>query len=149
MSEPGSSPVVFRDANAFRRRREFTAFAGRLRSGLARRRQFLCLVANDAELRRLNKRFLGHDYATDVLSFPSGAPSGPLGEIAISLDRAKAQAKELGHSTFDELCILALHGVLHLTGMDHETDKGEMRRKEIVWRRKLGLPPGLIERVSA
>jgi probable rRNA maturation factor len=69
-----------------------------------------------------------------------------LGEIAISIDRAAAQAAEHGHSLDDELQILMLHGVLHLAGFDHERDSGEMRRAETRWRKRLGLPTGLIER---
>ncbi len=104
-----------------------------------------CLVSDDAELQRLNKQFRGKDYATDVLSFPEDGG----GEIAISFDRATAQAAEMGHSVDEELRILMLHGVLHLNGLDHETDKGEMRRTEERWRKKLGLPAGLIKRVGA
>jgi probable rRNA maturation factor len=68
--------------------------------------------------------------------------------MAISLDRAAAQAAELGHSLEDELCILMLHGLLHLCGMDHEADSGEMLRAEMRWRKRLGLPAGLIERAQ-
>ena len=73
---------------------------------------------------------------------------GSIGEIAISIDRAAAQAKECGHSLADELRILMLHGALHLAGMDHESDSGEMARAEGRWRKKLGLPDGLIERAE-
>src|SRR5438309_80984 len=76
-----------------------------------------CLITTDAELRRLNKQFRGKNYATDVLSFPPD-------EMAISLDRAAEQAKEFGHSLDEELRILMLHGLLHLKGLDHETDSG-------------------------
>ena len=72
-----------------------------------------------------------------------------LGEIAISHHRAAAQAADFGHALEDEIRILMLHGLLHLLGMDHETDRGAMRRAETRWRRRLGLPVGLIERVSA
>ena len=98
-----------------------------------------CLIATDRRLRTLNRRFRRKDYPTDVLSFPPG-------DIAISLDRAAAQAAEYGHSVEEELRILMLHGVLHLAGMDHETDSGEMSQLEVRWRKKLGLPPGLVER---
>ncbi len=54
-----------------------------------------------------------------------------------------------GHSVEDEIRILMLHGVLHLAGMDHERDGGRMARAEAAWRRKLGLPPALTERMSA
>jgi probable rRNA maturation factor len=104
-----------------------------------------CLIADDGELRRLNREFRGKDYATDVLSFPEDGG----GEIAISFDRAVAQAAEMGHSVEAELRILMLHGALHLAGMDHEHDNGEMRRAEERWRKKLGLPVGLIRRVGA
>ncbi len=80
-----------------------------------------------------------------MLSFPSGAETD-LGDIAISLERARAQASEWNHSVEDEIRILMLHGVLHLLGMDHESDSGRMQRTELRWRRKLGLPTGLIER---
>lgn len=104
-----------------------------------------CLITTDAELQRLNREFRAKDYATDVLSFPSAAQGG---EIAISWDRAQAQAAEMGHSVDDELRILMLHGALHLMGMDHETDRGQMGRAEARWRKRLGLPVGLIERVG-
>jgi probable rRNA maturation factor len=96
-------------------------------------------------LRRLNRTFRGKDYATDVLSFPSE----DMPELAISFDRAAAQASELGHSVEEELRILMLHGLLHLAGMDHETDAGSMARAETRWRKRLGLPSGLIERAHA
>ena len=101
-----------------------------------------CLIASDAELQKLNRKFRGKNYATDVLSFPPE-------DIAISFDRAAAQAAELGHSVEDELRILMLHGLLHLAGMDHETDGGAMARAEARWRKRLGLPSGLIERATA
>lgn len=100
-------------------------------------------------LRRLNREFLQKNYATDVLSFPSGLEKGSLGDIAISVLRAAEQAKEFGHSLAIELRVLMLHGVLHLCGFDHENDRGEMRRVEMRWRRAFGLPNGLIERTHA
>ncbi len=111
---------------------------------IARGRGVICLLTGDGELRRLNRQFRGADYATDVLSFPSDTG----GEIAISLDRAAEQAVRYGHSLADEIRILMLHGVLHLAGLDHETDSGGMAEAEIRWRRRLGLPTGLIERAD-
>lgn len=105
-----------------------------------------CRVTNDAELRRLNKAYLHKDYPTDVLSFPAAGSNGFAGDIAISIERARAQAAEHGHSLEDELRILMLHGALHLAGMDHEKDSGRMARAENRWRRRLGLPPALMER---
>ncbi|HEX4164896.1 MAG TPA: rRNA maturation RNase YbeY [Bryobacteraceae bacterium] len=107
---------------------------------------FNCLLTDDAELLRLNSLFLGHAYPTDVLSFPSGSQSGNLGEMAISVQRAADQAKDYGHTLLDELRILMLHGFLHLSGLDHENDGGEMARVERKWRDVLGLPPTLIAR---
>lgn len=118
------------------------AFFAQMLRRVAPGREIACLITDDRELRRLNRKFRGRNYATDVLSFPSEEA----GEIAISLDRAAAQAAEYGHSVADEVRILMLHGVLHLTGLDHETDDGKMANVEKRWRKRLGLPSGLIER---
>jgi probable rRNA maturation factor len=106
------------------------------------------LVTGSAELRSLNRRFRAKDQPTDVLSFPPGAGfvNGLAGDIAISADIAKQNARRLGHSAADEIKILALHGVLHLVGYDHEHDDGAMARLEAALRRSLRLPLGLIER---
>lgn len=146
MSGSGTCSVIFRSSAGTVDRRAVRAFATRLHREVTAGRPFDCLVSNDAELQKLNRDFLSHDYPTDVLSFPSGAPMGTLGDIAISADRAREQAAEHGHGLTEELSILLLHGVLHLSGLDHETDRGQMRRAETAWRRKLGLPHGLIER---
>jgi probable rRNA maturation factor len=111
------------------------------------------LVTNSAELQSLNRRFRGADKATDVLSFPSppaGSHQGKrvAGEVAISADIARENAGRLGHSVADEVKILALHGILHLAGFDHEHDNGEMARKESRLRRQLKLEAGLIERMQ-
>ena len=124
------------------------SFARTLGTRVVNGRPFTCVLAGDAELRRLNSSFLGHDYATDVLSFPSHANTGELGELIISVERAEAQAAEFGHARIDEICILMLHGVLHLAGMDHEQDRGQMASAEQKWRRELGLPPTLIARAA-
>ena len=105
------------------------------------------LVTGNRELRLLNNRFLGKDKATDVLSFPADRISENryAGEIAISAEIASENARRLGHDITQEIKILALHGILHLAGYDHERDKGEMARKELRLRTKLNLPSGLIE----
>jgi probable rRNA maturation factor len=82
-----------------------------------------------------------------VLSFPAGQANGFLGEIAISFPAARRQADEYGVRIEQEIEVLMLHGVLHLVGLDHETDGGRMARAESKWRTALGLPAGLIERV--
>jgi len=147
---PDSEPLVlFRRAPSGLDRRAIEAFAYELRSRVTGGREFRCLITGDAALQRLNRRFLGKDRPTDVLSFPAGPGTRELGELAISAQRAREQAREFGHGLEDEIRILMLHGVLHLTGMDHERDHGAMARAEIAWRKKLRLSAGLIERVSA
>jgi probable rRNA maturation factor len=153
MSSPEGSTVSFRRVLPDVRPLALRRFARRLQREVCRGRSFACLVTGDAELRRLNREFRGKDYATDVLSFPiDGAPAGvapgegaSLGDIAISFQRARAQAREFGHEPEREVRILMLHGVLHLMGMDHETGPG-MARAEKQWRARLRLPAGLIER---
>ena len=93
---------------------------------------------SDKRIRELNRQFRGIDKATDVLSFPAEEESN-LGDIAISVETAAAQAKENGFSFEDEISQLILHGLLHLCGYDHETDNGEMNRLELRLRRKLGI----------
>jgi probable rRNA maturation factor len=127
-------------------------FLQEVTSRVMRGRVISCLIADDAELRRLNKKYRRKDCATDVLSFPAGTESGvangTAGDLAISIDRARVQAAEHGHSLDIELRILMLHGALHLAGMDHEKDSGEMAKAEARWRKKFDLPTGLIERAA-
>ena len=106
-------------------------------------------LVSDQEIRTLNRRFRGMDRATDVLSFPSPEPRAPspaLGDIAIARGVARRQAREAGHSPHIEWRVLALHGLLHLLGYDHERDDGRMERVERKLRRKGGLREGLIDR---
>ncbi len=106
------------------------------------------LVSGSRELRALNFRFRGKDKPTDVLSFAPlpGLVRGLAGDIAISAEIAAQNARDLGHPAAQEIKILVLHGILHLAGYDHESDRGTMARKEISLRKSLGLPSGLIER---
>ncbi len=106
------------------------------------------LVTTSRDLRALNRRFRWKDKATDVLSFPPmpGLAGRFAGDIAIAGDIAARNARLLGHAASAEIKILALHGLLHLAGYDHERDKGEMARREERLRRVLRLPVGLIER---
>jgi probable rRNA maturation factor len=128
-------------------------------------------VVGDACVRQLNRFYLGRDYPTDVLSFPArrfpqgkphrtrepgelltSAPSpvqGFLGDIVIARGVARRQARAEGHSERTELKVLALHGLLHLLGYDHERDHGRMFRIERRLRRRGGLPEGLLERNGA
>jgi probable rRNA maturation factor len=107
-------------------------------------------LVSDARMRALNRAYRGKDYATDVLSFPAArTPRTPhlcLGDIVIATGVLARQAREAGHPPATELRVLALHGLLHLLGYDHETDGGAMRRVEARLRRRGGLGSGLIER---
>jgi len=102
-------------------------------------------------IRDLNRKFRGNDRVTDVLSFPAEDELGDasdlslngsgvskfLGDIVISTDTALKQAADAGHSFEREVNELVIHGVLHLCGYDHETDRGQMNRLELRLRRKL------------
>ncbi len=144
---PSDISLLFRTSRRIRRG-ELRLFLEELSRRVVRGRALSCLITNDAELRRLNKKFRGKNSTTDVLSFPSGGNNGFAGDLAVSADRAKAQAGEHGHSIDEELRILMLHGALHLAGLDHESDSGEMARAEARWRKRLGLRGGLIERAA-
>jgi probable rRNA maturation factor len=130
-------------------------------------------LVSDARMRALNRQFRRKDYATDVLSFlgargappprararrgrgatlSSGASRGPqafapeLGDIVIARGVAGRQARLYGHSLAAEFRVLALHGLLHLLGYDHDTDTGQMAKLERRLRRKGGLTHSLSER---
>jgi len=95
-------------------------------------------LAGEPSLRRANRTFRGKDAATDVLSFPGDLEDGGghLGDVLISVPRARRQGAEAGHDGERELRILLLHGVLHCLGHDHETDGGTMERLERRLRRR-------------
>jgi probable rRNA maturation factor len=145
---PGDIALLFRTSRRIRKP-ELRRFLEDLTRRVTRGRSICCLITGDTEIRSLNRRFRGRNSATDVLSFPSGERNGFAGDLGISIDRAKAQASEHGHSLEDELRILMLHGALHLAGLDHETDSGEMARAEARWRKRFGLPAGLIQRSAS
>jgi len=93
------------------------------------------LLVSDREMRRLNRTWRDRDRPTDVLAFAQaegegGVPAGLLGDVVISVDTAKRQAKELGHALGDEADRLLIHGVLHLLGYDHEVSPAEARRMQ-------------------
>lgn len=100
----------------------------------------------DAEMRRLNRTWRRRDKTTDVLTFEGvrdesipGLPSS-LGDVVVSIDQAKRQAREQRHSLATEVRYLLLHGLIHALGYDHETDDGEMDALELRVRTKVGLP---------
>jgi probable rRNA maturation factor len=149
----GNELVIFRKRIAGLSAPTLERFVLRARRMIHLRDTVNVLVTNNSELRALNRRFRGADKATDVLSFP--APAQELskmrrsaGEVAISADIARDNARRMGHTAANEVKILALHGILHLAGFDHEHDDGEMARKEKRLRQQLKLEAGLIERVK-
>lgn len=123
-------------------------FANAARRAIGLKGEVDILLSTDTELKRLNRTYRGKNKPTDVLSFPAPAEvvAEHAGDLAISLETAASQAAAFGHSLADELRILILHGLLHLSGMDHETDRGEMAAREAELRRKFRLPTTLIER---
>ncbi len=107
-------------------------------------------LVSDRRMRELNKLFRGQDGTTDVLSFPHEADdihtehddsqSGTfLGDIVVSAEQAARQAEENGLTLDLEIKQLILHGLLHLSGYDHETDDGEMNARELELREKLNI----------
>jgi probable rRNA maturation factor len=139
--------VIFRQPVAGTSERALAAFLARAQKSAGLRGEVNVLVTSDTELRRLNRTFRGQDRPTDVLSFPS-IMEGQAGDIAISAQTAARAARGLGHSVAEEVKVLLLHGVLHLAGYDHESDAGEMARKEEQLRRRLGLPVALTARAA-
>jgi probable rRNA maturation factor len=104
----------------------------------------IAFVSDDA-IKKLNRGFRGQGDVTDVLSFPAEQSEFEtveglsLGDVVISIEQATRQAKEHGLSLEHEVSQLILHGLLHLSGYDHETDRGEMNRLELRLRRRLGI----------
>lgn len=142
-------------------RRPLELFLARVKQalGLGAADVSICFVS-DTEMARMNEAFRRKKGPTDVLSFPAMHRRAPvslargrrpgrrvpqakaevfLGDIAISPATARRNAKKLGRTVRSELRVLILHGVLHLLGYDHETDRGQMNRVEGRLRRRLGL----------
>ena len=127
-----------------------TRFLNRAREAVGLHGEVEVLLTTDRELKRLNREFRGKNQPTDVLSFPSPSEIAAehAGDLAISLDTAARQAERFGCSLRDEVRILLLHGLLHLSGLDHETDQGEMSLREEELRLRFGLKSGLIGRAT-
>jgi len=130
--------------NIFNRQRKLTvdvaslsAFLARLMNRLTLEMGFSVVLVSDRAMQKLNSQFAGKPWPTDVLSFPADPYNEPyLGDIIVSVESANRQRQ----SELDtELRILALHGVLHLMGYDHETDDGEMNSFETSLREEFGL----------
>jgi len=113
---------------------------------------FAVALVSDRGIAALNRRYRHKAKATDVLSFPlerhgkarlpptrGGQDNGCLGDVVISVETARRNSRRYRHSPAAEIKLLMLHGVLHLLGYDHETDRGQMNRREHALRRRLGL----------
>ena len=126
--------LLFRRAPKGLDRSRLRAFAETLRTRVANGHSFCAMLTGDDDVRDLNRYFLDKDEPTDVLSFPARDPSESLGDIAISWQRARAQAAGRGHSIEDEIEILMLHGLLHRqlgegwTDLLHVADESETAR---------------------
>ena len=147
--------IVSRQREVRLSRRSLETFWRRVREelGLGEAEATICLVS-DTEIARMNAAFRKKEGPTDVLSFPAKKRRRPvsiqrgrrkkklernLGDIAISPATARSNARKQGRTLTSEMRILILHGVLHLLGYDHETDRGRMNRLEHKLRRRLGL----------
>ena len=119
-------------------------------------------LLSDAQIRKINRKFLNHDFATDVISFgyldtkkgrrQSDAAQAPriLGDIAISLDTARRQAREYGVDYFYEVVFYVCHGLLHILGWDDRTAsmRTQMLAKQAQILRQTGLSPSLITKLK-
>jgi len=147
--DPPSSPFSSLPAPS---KPALTRFLARARAAVGLPGSVSVLLTSDTEIQRLNRTFRRKNKPTDVLSFPaSPVPGLPAahqhaGDLAVSLDTAARQAAEHGHPLPAELRILILHGLLHLSGLDHETDHGEMAARESDLRARFRLPNSLIAR---
>lgn len=125
-------------------------FSQKARKAVGLKGRVSLLLTSNREMQQLNRCFRGKNKPTDVISFPAAdiVIDKFAGDLAISVDIASANARSFGHTMKEELCVLILHGMLHLAGYDHEADSGQMARKEARLRRELGLPVNLIARAE-
>ena len=100
--------------------------------------RFSVALVSDRRIAAFNRRYRGQPRPTDVLAF-SASGNGYLGDVVISVETARRQARRFGHSLGEEIKLLMLHGLLHLLGYDHDRDNGQMNRRELALRRRLGL----------
>lgn len=109
-----------------------------------RRAQISLAVVDDPTIHELNRRFLEHDWPTDVITFLLDDEGGRLeGEIVVSADTAHQQAESFGWNTADELLLYCIHGALHLVGFDDQDPESlaEMRAAEQKYLNEFGLQP--------
>lgn len=123
----------------------FATKAARVLPGAASGASATVAFVSDRAMRELNRMWRHKRGTTDVLSFPAEQDEfeklegASLGDVVISVEQAARQAKENGLKLDEEIAQLILHGLLHLCGYDHATDKGEMNRLELRLRKKLGI----------
>jgi probable rRNA maturation factor len=141
-----SDAVSIRVFAEHRRGREFIDETKRVAAHVLlkeRRKATVSVVfVDDGTITDLNKRFLGHDYTTDVLSFPIDEENGVVeGEVYVNVDQAERQAAEYAVPVRQELCRLVIHGVLHLVGYTDRTgeERAGMRSKEDSYLKSLEL----------
>ncbi|MGE0193885.1 MAG: rRNA maturation RNase YbeY [Planctomycetota bacterium] len=148
---PGEAPPVevqvdVRDVRVPGGRPALTAFLEALGAEASRtsgRPVVLAFVlVDDATIREVNARMLGHDWATDVITFPWGQAPALEAELMLSVETARREAAERGHDPADELALYAVHGVLHLLGHDDHDPaaRRRMRSAERRWLERLGRP---------
>ena len=107
------------------------------------------IITSNQEIQQINLEYRNIDKSTDVLSFPyDDMPLAPLGSIVISSEYVIQKAQEFEHTNSDELSLLFIHGLLHISGYDHEVDNGEMRLKEKELIERFNLPKSLIIRTQ-
>ena len=112
-------------------------------------REIELLFTDNETIQTINATHRNINKATDVLSFPYvNMPHAPLGSIVISTNFIYQKAQELHHSIQHESALLFIHGMLHILGMDHETDSGQMRQKEEELIYHFNLPTSLITRMQ-
>ena len=148
--KPNPSPTRSQLIRVFNRQRKHRLDLPRIRQAAAHVAQALGLeqqeigviFIGDRKMRRLNRQYRGKSGSTDVLSFGQTGIADYLGDVFISVETASVNAFRAGHSLRQETAILVLHGLLHLTGYDHETDQGEMKALERKMRRSRLLHAG-------
>ncbi|HEY0794770.1 MAG TPA: rRNA maturation RNase YbeY [Acidisarcina sp.] len=154
-------PLSFTKKRAPFNKRDLQQFLAQAQKAVPLRGVVSILLTSDEAVRDLNHRFRHKNKPTDVLSFPAvdlgdldpnlskRRPQKIAGDMAISIETAARQAHSHGHDLALEIKILILHGLLHLSGLDHEADSGEMAAQEQLLRKQLNLPAGLIARTLA
>jgi probable rRNA maturation factor len=152
--EPQYTHLVV-DSSRRLRTTELRTFAEQARRAAKLKGQVSILLTTSEQIKQLNRQYRKKNKATDVLSFPAPPSEVPIpardriaGDLAISVEIAADYAAKLGHSLTKELCILILHGMLHLAGYDHETDEGQMAVLEARLRKRFDLPLSLTERAE-